>query len=338
MGRQVRAGRPPKPRKTRLTRLGKAVAVGVAGLLVFVGVGVLVDRGVGPLIRTQGCTAEVNGLTVELTQEQAENAALITGISIQRGLPARAASIALATAYQESKILNIEHGDRDSIGLFQQRPSQGWGSIEEILDPVHSTHAFYDALVRIEGYETMAITEAAQAVQRSAYPDAYADHEADARALASALTGNSPRAFWCETPGDADEASDRLDDDGLVERAAIVREEVESVFGGLSLGGFEPGGVSSGHMEGSAHYEGRAIDIFVRPINPDNRKRGWAIAAYLIAQADRLSINTLIFDERIWHAGSRSGDGWTNYDVPPSSGGEQAILEHRDHVHVDVVD
>lgn len=338
MGRQVRAGRPRKPHKPRLTRLGKAVAVGVAGLLVFVGVGVLVDRGVGPLIRSEGCTAEVNGLTVELTQEQAENAALITGISIQRGLPARAASIALATAYQESKILNIEHGDRDSIGLFQQRPSQGWGSIEEILDPVYSTHAFYDALVRIEGYETMAITEAAQAVQRSAFPDAYADHEADARALASALTGNSPRAFWCETAGDADEASDRLNDDGLVERAATVREEVESVFGSLSLGGFEPGGVSNGHMEGSAHYEGRAIDIFVRPVNPDNRKRGWAIASYLIAQADRLSINTLIFDDRIWHAGSRSGDGWTDYDVPTSSGGDRAILEHRDHVHVDVVD
>jgi len=337
MGRQVRAGRPPKRAKSRLTRLGTAVTVGVAGLLVFVGVGVLVDRGVGPLIRSEGCTAQVNGLTVELTQEQAENAALITGISLQRGLPARAASIALATAYQESKILNIEHGDRDSVGLFQQRPSQGWGSIDEILDPVYSTHAFYDALVRIEGYETMAITEAAQAVQRSAFPDAYADHEADARALASALTGNSPRAFWCETAGDADEASDRLDEDGLVERAAIVREEVESVFGSLSLGGFEPGGVSNGHMEGSAHYEGRAIDIFVRPINPDNRKRGWAIASYLIAQADRLAINTLIFDDRIWHAGSRSGDGWTNYDVPTSSGGDRAILEHRDHVHVDVV-
>lgn len=338
MGRQVRAGRPRQPRTTRLTRLGKVVALGTAGVLVFVGVGVLVERGVGPLIRSQGCTAEVDGLTVELTQEQAENAALITGIAIQRGLPARAASIALATAYQESEILNIEHGDRDSVGLFQQRPSQGWGTVEEILDPVYSTHAFYDELLTVDGYETMAITEAAQAVQRSAFPDAYADHEADARALASALTGNSPRAFWCEAPGDMDEASDRLDDAGLVKRAAIVREEVESVFGSVSLGGFEPGGVTSGHMEGSAHYEGRAIDIFVRPVNPDNRKRGWAIASYLVAQANRLSINTLIFDDRIWHAGSRSGDGWTNYDVPSSSGGDRAILEHRDHVHVDVVD
>lgn len=322
-----------------MTRLGRAVVAGLAVLLVIVGVGVLLDRdGGSPFFGSHGCTAEVDGLVVDLTLDQAENAALITAIAIQRGLPARAASIALATAYQESKILNIEHGDRDSVGIFQQRPSQGWGSVPEILDPVHSINAFYDALVEVEGYEAMEITVAAQAVQRSAYPDAYADHEADGRALASALTGNHEAAFWCDTPGDAEEAGDRLDDAGLVRRAATVRGELESVFGPLSLGGFQPGGVSSGHMEGSAHYEGRAVDVFVRPINADNQKRGWAIAHYLVAQADRLSINTIIFDDRIWRAGSRSDDGWTDYRVPSSSRGDRAILEHRDHVHVDVAD
>ena len=308
----------------------------VGALLVFGAVGVLGGDGVGPLLPSNGCTAEVDGVSVELTQEQAENAGLIVAISIQRGLPARAASIALATAYQESDIVNVDYGDRDSVGLFQQRPSQGWGTVEQISTPVYSINAFYDALVKIDGYETMEITVAAQAVQRSAYPDAYADHEADARALASALTGNSPRAFSCETSGAADEASDRLNGDGLAERADTVRVDLESVFGELPLGGFQPGGVSTGHMSGSAHYEGRAIDVFVRPVNPDNRKRGWAIASYLMAQADRLSINTIIFDDRIWHAGSRSSDGWTNYDVPSSSRGDRAILEHRDHVHVDV--
>ena len=308
----------------------------VGALLVFGAVGVLGGDGVGPLLPSNGCTAEVDGVSVELTQEQAENAGLIVAISIQRGLPARAASIALATAYQESDIVNVDYGDRDSVGLFQQRPSQGWGTVEQISTPVYSINAFYDALVKIDGYETMEITVAAQAVQRSAYPDAYADHEADARALASALTGNSPRAFSCETSGAADEASDRLNGDGLAERADTVRVDLESVFGELPLGGFQPGGVSTGHMSGSAHYEGRAIDVFVRPVNPDNRKRGWAIASYLMAQADRLSINTIIFDDRIWHAGSRSSDGWTDYDVPSSSRGDRAILEHRDHVHVDV--
>lgn len=300
---------------------------------------VLVDRGVRPgILDTSGCTAEVDGHTVEIDLEQAENAALIAAISIERGMPARAASIALATAFQESKLYNIDYGDRDSVGLFQQRTSQGWGSIEQLMDPVYATHAFYDALAKVDGYRDMEITEAAQAVQRSAYPDAYADHEADGRALASALTGNSPATMWCDVPGDAAEAPDKLDGSGLVARASVVRRDLEERFGTLAMGGFEPEGVSSGHMEGSAHYEGRAIDVFVRPINATNRQRGWAVATYLVANADRLDVNTIIFDDRIWHAGSRSDDGWTDYRVPSSSRGDRAILEHRDHVHVDVID
>ena len=93
---------------------------------------------------------------------------------MRRGLPARAASIALATAYQESKLRNLDHGDRDSLGLFQQRPSQGWGTAKQIQDPYYATNAFYDALVKIDGYQTMRITEAAQEVQRSGFPEAYA--------------------------------------------------------------------------------------------------------------------------------------------------------------------
>ena len=300
---------------------------------------VVLDRGGVPsILDTTGCTAEVDGHTVEIDLEQAENAALIAAVSVQRGMPARAASIALATAFQESKLYNLDFGDRDSVGLFQQRPSQGWGTAKQLRDPVYATNAFYDALAKVEGYQTMEITEAAQEVQRSAYPEAYADHERDGRVLASALTGNSPRAMWCDVSGDAEEASDELDESGLVPRATVVRRDLEERFGTLSLGGFEPGGVSSGHMEGSAHYEGRAIDVFFRPINADNTKRGWAVATYLVANADRLDINTLIFDDRIWHAGSRSDDGWTDYRVPSTSRGDRAILEHRDHVHVDVID
>ena len=300
---------------------------------------VLVDRGVRPgLLDSSGCTAEVDGHEVTIDLKQAENASLITAIAMQRGMPARAASIALATAFQESKLYNLDYGDRDSVGLFQQRPSQGWGTAAQLTDPEFATNAFYDALTGIDGYPEMEITVAAQEVQRSAYPDAYADHEEDARALASALTGNSPRGLWCDVPGDADEASDDLDEQGLVARAAAVRRDLEARFGALSLGGFEPAGVSSGHMEGSAHYEGRAIDVFFRPVNAENTKQGWAMATYLVANADRLDINTLIFDDRVWKAGSRSDDGWTDYRVSSSAGGDRAILEHRDHVHVDVVD
>jgi hypothetical protein len=134
---------------------------------------------------------------------------------------------------------------------------------------------------------------------------------------------------------DVDAASTRLREAGLTRRADVVRREVEAVFGDLALGGFAPGGVRDGHMEGSAHYDGRAIDIFVRPISAQNKERGWAIAQYLVAQADRLDVQTVIFDDRIWRAGSRSDDGWRDYD-PPRSSGDRAILEHRDHVHVDV--
>jgi hypothetical protein len=90
-------------------------------------------------------------------------------------------------------------------------------------------------------------------------------------------------------------------------------------------------------MAGSAHYDGRAIDIFVRPVNAANNIRGWAIAQYLVAEADRLDISTVIFDDKIWQAGSRSDDGWRDYD-PPDGPGDRAVLEHRDHVHVDVFD
>lgn len=308
------------------------VAVAAVGIVAAVGYGVMRDG--GDLFTAEECTAAVDGHQVDLTQEQAENASLITAISVRRGLPARAASIALATAYQESDLYNIEHGDRDSVGLFQQRPSQGWGSAGEILDPVYSTNAFYDALVEVEGYESMEITAAAQEVQRSAFPEAYADHEEDARAIASALTGHSPEGFTCEVTDDVGEADPALTESGLTERAEAVRQEALGVFGDLQLGGFQPGGVGDGHMEGSTHYEGRAVDIFVRPINGANNVRGWAMAQYFVAQAARLDVQTVIFDDRIWTA-RRSDQGWRDYDLPASSG-DRAILEHRDHVHVDV--
>lgn len=318
-----------------MKRNAAAIVVSLVALATVAAVGVAVFHVADELVGGPDgdCTATVGAHKVKVSGEQAENAALISAIAVERGLPARAASIALATAYQESKLVNIDYGDRDSLGLFQQRPSQGWGTEEEILDPVYATNTFYDALEQVEGYEDMEITVAAQTVQRSAFPDAYADHEADGRALASALTGHSPATFTCDLDGGAPSADSELTPSGLTGRADALRKELLSAFGGLSLGGFEPGGVSSGHMEGSAHYDGRAIDVFVRPINDVNNARGWAMAQWAVANAARLDIRTVIFDDRIWTAGR---DGWRDYDVPSSSSGNQDILEHRDHVHVDV--
>jgi len=316
---------------------GVAVVAALATVALAVVVVVRVVSGHGvPFLAADVCRAQVDGRTVSLDPQQARYAGLIAAISVERQLPARAATIALATAYQESKLRNLEGGDRDSVGLFQQRPSMGWGTVAQLRDPAYAANAFYDALVRVPGYTSLPVTEAAQAVQRSGFPDAYADHEADARVLASALTGNSPGAFSCRIDDAGEGGSLALRASGLTGRADLIRRDVLATFPDVPLGGFEPGGAQSGHMAGSAHYDGRALDIFVRPIDDANRTRGWAIAQYLVSQADRLHIKTVIFDAKIWTAGDRSGQGWRDYTVPASSSGDRAILEHRDHVHVDV--
>lgn len=314
---------------------GVAVVLGVLLVAALAVVGwVALRSDVIPFLADDECHADVDGHTVVLEPSQARYAGLITAIAVERGLPARAASIALAAAYQESGLRNLRSGDRDSLGLFQQRPSQGWGTEEQVRDPVHATNAFYDALAKVAGYEQMEITEAAQQVQRSGFPDAYADHEADARTLASALSGNSAAAFSCRL-GESDPASSELLESGMTDRADAVRRDLADVFPEQPLGGFAPDGVSTGHMAGSAHYDGRAIDILVRPVTAANKVRGWAIAQYLVSQADRLAIRTVIFDDRIWTAGHRSDDGWRDYE-PPARSGDPVVLEHRDHVHVDV--
>ena len=159
-----------------------------------------------PLPLADRCVAEVQGHSVSLTPDQAYHAALIAGVSVRRDLVPRAASIALATAYQESGIRNLDYGHADSVGLFQQRPSQGWGSVEEIMDPWYSATAFYKALVKVKRWQDGDINDVAQAVQRSAHPEAYRKHVPNARALARALTGQTPGAFSCSvrSPGAPD--------------------------------------------------------------------------------------------------------------------------------------
>jgi hypothetical protein len=163
--------------------------------------------------------------------------------------------------------------------------------------------------------------------------------EEDVHVVTAALTGRTPHALTCLHGGADDAEPDRLDRAGLTHRAAVVRRDVETAFGPQKEGGFAPGGVRTGHMVGSAHYEGRAVDLFYRPANRPNRRLGWAMAQYLVAHADRLEIETVIFDGRIWTA-RRAVQGWRTYAVDTSgrSARVAAILEHRDHVHVDVAD
>jgi len=259
----------------------RKVLAGLAALAVFGAVGWAMWSGFGPIPDPPGCTATVGGRTVTLSTEQSENAALIAAIGVRRGLPARAVSIALATAYQESKIANLTVGDRDSLGIFQQRPSQGWGTKEQILNPYYSINAFYDALEQIDDYESMRITEAAQAVQRSGFPEAYEEHAPDARVLASALTGYSAGGQFSCVVRDSEEA-------GTVR---TIARELDAVFGVDAVG------------------SGDHVDVAV-PAGEDGNRLAWSIAAYAVAQADRLHITQVTVDGKRWETGRASEKGW----------------------------
>jgi hypothetical protein len=131
------------------------------------------------------------------TTDQIANATTIYQVSVNLKLPQYAAVIAIATALQESDLYNLDYGDRDSLGLFQQRPSQGWGTPAEIMDPVYSSTKFYAALIDVPNWQTIPLTEAAQAVQRSAYPNAYSGHQNPAEYLVATVSGalkNCPAA------------------------------------------------------------------------------------------------------------------------------------------------
>ena len=145
-----------------------------------------------------GPGADPSGPAYTLDLEQTANAATISAIGKRIGMPDHAITVALATALQESKLRNVAHGDLDSLGLFQQRPSQGWGTSAQVMDPQYSVVTFFQHLTKVKGWETLAVADAAQSVQHSASGDAYAQWEPEARTLAAALTGEVPASLTCQ--------------------------------------------------------------------------------------------------------------------------------------------
>jgi hypothetical protein len=219
-----------------------------------------------PVPGQQRCVATANNKLAVVDLEQAHFASIIAGVSVRRGLSPRAASIALATAYQETGIRNLTYGDRDSVGLFQQRPSQGWGTKQQLMDPSYAAGRFYDALVKIKNWETDDINNVAQKVQRSGHPEAYNDHEADARVLASALTGQSPAGFSC------------LDRTGAAGDVKELRRSLQRTFGNL---------------DDSA--DGSVITIRAR-----GDRRAWAYAHYAVANASLYGVTTVKIESQSW--------------------------------------
>ncbi|MGV9790860.1 C40 family peptidase [Streptomyces sp. NPDC003435] len=145
-----------------------------------------------------GKDVHIKGL--DLPAEQIPNAQTIVATGLSLNVPEKGQIIALATAMQESRLRNLGYGDRDSLGLFQQRPSQGWGTAQQIRDPVHASEQFYEHLLKVNGWQQMTVAQAAQAVQRSGFPDAYAQWEPLATALQAAIAKTFPGGS--NTPGD----------------------------------------------------------------------------------------------------------------------------------------
>jgi hypothetical protein len=180
-----------RPTRSRL------VIVAAVLVVALVGAGVVIWNAVGGGGGTPAAGPPCRVRTYGLDLEQGANATTIAAVGKRMGLPDHAVSIALATAYLESNLHNLAHGDRDSLGLFQQRPSQGWGTPTQIMTPHYAAAAFYQHLAKVPGWQVIPVTDAAQRVQRSALPDGYAQFEPKARALAEALTGEVPAGFSC---------------------------------------------------------------------------------------------------------------------------------------------
>ncbi|MGY1838944.1 MULTISPECIES: hypothetical protein [unclassified Modestobacter] len=216
-------------------------------------------------------TCTVTGSDVTVTTEQAAHAATIAAVARSRGLPTRATVIALATAQQESRLRNLDYGDRDSLGLFQQRPSQGWGSPEQVQEPVYAAGKFFDGLVRVPGWETGDLTTVADAVQRSAFPLAYRQWTGMAESLGAALTADEPGRLSCNYAPTATDAP-------MDQRVAAVADTVRREAGPAELG------------VGALTVPGQ----------------GWPAAHWAVASAERLQVTRVALDGWRWTL----ADGW----------------------------
>ncbi|MFF1693979.1 heavy metal transporter [Streptomyces sp. NPDC058257] len=278
----------PEPRT--LVRHGRLVRIGAAVAVLLALVGYVVVQYVFGGRAAPRCTVvsgNGDGASYELGADQAQNAATVAAVGTSRGMTERAVTIALATALQESGLRNVGRGDRDSLGLFQQRPSQGWGNAEQIMDPAYSAARFYVHLKEIPGYSRLPLTVAAQRVQRSGFPQAYAKHEPDAVLLTAALDGRAPATFTCEgrsaeEPGDPAKV-----------RAALVRDFGRAVAPTRGRGGTltVPVEATAASAEGGAG------------------QRGWELAHWAVAQASTLGIERVSYGGREWSA-ANPGKEW----------------------------
>jgi hypothetical protein len=304
---------PPPPVRRRLKRFAVvAVALGLVGVLVAISAKLIAGWIGGVQLPSAPPLAKCDlaGSTYTVTPDQAGNAATIAGVALRRGLPERAVVIALSTALQESKLINLDYGDLDSLGLFQQRPSQGWGTERQILDPVYASGRFYDALEKVSNWSTLPVAQVAQEVQHSGFPEAYAQWEEQATALTHVLVGRVPAGVSCtfqpdevgpESPGGT----------GLTKRAGAVLTRARAELGSRRLANRLPAAPAPGSAGASANPAADAAAEYRSGRSIDLGPGGWFSANWLVGQASALSIRRVAYAGQLW----TPDHGWQRADA-----------------------
>ncbi|MET9565967.1 heavy metal transporter [Streptomyces tauricus] len=323
-------------RRGRFLRFGAALVV-LLGVAAYLAVQYLTG-GTG-VPKCTVVSADGDGTSYEFTAEQAVNAATITAVGTNRGMPERAVTIALATALQESALRNLGHGDRDSLGLFQQRPSQGWGTEREILDPAYAAGEFYAHLDKVPDYADLPLTVAAQRVQRSGFPEAYAKHEPDATLLAAALTGRAAATLTCEgrpdpRPGGPESVRTALVRDfgrGAFQEAgaAVAASPSADPSVGPSSTSSSPSTPSVPSASVSASGGKRTVIVPVperAATGGGQRQRGWALAHWAVANSSALHVERVSYAGRVWTAGSTRSEWRDDESGARNAAGEVRIV------------
>ncbi|MGI8648426.1 MAG: hypothetical protein DLM55_01570 [Acidimicrobiales bacterium] len=234
------------------------------------------------------CRAYADGDHVQLEPEQLTHAATIAAAGTMSRVGERGVAIALATALQESKLRNLSHGDRDSLGLFQQRPSQGWGTAEQLQDPHYASTIFFSRLRKIPNWRELAIADAAQAVQHSAHPSAYAKWSTEATTLAGALAGKQTRAVTCQL-------REQLDSHGQT-NVEQLRNALQRDYGGLNLHL-----IQGNELRLSLDLSGGKNSSSLPPGGPVT---GWHLAHWFVAKSRDYGVQQVAFDGAAWSASS----------------------------------
>lgn len=297
----------------------------------------------------------------KLSAEQKENSKIIISVGKEMGFNSWGWTVALGVAMQESQLININYGDRDSLGLFQQRPSQGWGTRAQITDPRYASKKFYEGLKKIKGWENMPLTVAGQAVQRSGYPNAYAKWEPLAKDIVLALEDEVVAGHGSNGGGGMDcsnGSTSGIPMGECVDQASPAIENVMRASGPgykaaqpdtlrvarCVYGTFQSRGIKSILGPGqrpnkSDHTEGKAADVMIPNWNKsEGNQLGNDVALFVQKNHKELGVTYIIWDVKIWHVNRDDPnlplDKWRPYTHP--NGNANPTVRHEDHVHVSV--